>query len=164
MIVNGHKMWVTGAGVCDMMLVLATIGKNEKGHNRNIWLAVNQEESPFVQRKIYTLGLKQGHLGEAIFDNCRVPKRNIIGQEGTGGRVLKATWADAAGGLTDLARLNGMLSDIQGRIQHRSLPRVSPLAVPLLLEVGRESVPGRADDDLLGEAAALIHEATDPTA
>lgn len=78
--------------------------------------------------------------------------------------LLKATWADAAGGLTDLARLNGMLSDIQGRIQHRSLPRVSPLAVPLLLEVGRESVPGRADDDLLGEAAALIHEATDPTA
>lgn len=92
MVVNGHKMWVTGAGVCDMMLVLATVGKNASGHNRNIWLAVNQEESPFVQRKIQTLGLKQGHLGEAIFDNCRVPKRNVIGDEGTGGRVLKQTW------------------------------------------------------------------------
>jgi ATP-dependent Lhr-like helicase len=32
--------------------------------------------------------------------------------------------------------------------------------VPLLLEVGRESVPGQADDDLLGEAAALIEDAT----
>jgi len=92
MVVNGHKMWVTGAGVCDMMLVLATIGRDDKGHNRNIWLAVNQAESPFVQRKIHTLGLKQGHLGEAIFDNCRVPKKNIIGDEGTGGRVLKQTW------------------------------------------------------------------------
>ena len=47
-----------------------------------------------------------------------------------------------------------------GRIRHRKLPRVSPLAVPVLLEIGRESVYGAALDDLLGENADdLIAEA-----
>jgi len=75
--------------------------------------------------------------------------------------LLRATWADAAGGLTDIGRLSGMLRRIKGRILHRRLDRVSPLAVPVLLEIGREQVYGTAFDDLLDEAAEdLIAEAT----
>ena len=77
--------------------------------------------------------------------------------------LLRATRADAAGGLTDIARLSGMLRRIEGRITHRNLDRVSPLAVPILLEVGRESVNGEALDDLFEDAAEdLIAEATQP--
>ncbi|HLW28064.1 MAG TPA: DNA ligase-associated DEXH box helicase, partial [Kiloniellales bacterium] len=69
--------------------------------------------------------------------------------------------ADAAGGLTDIGRLGAMLGRIQGRILHRDLDRVSPLAVPVLLEIGREQVQGTAIDELLDEAANdLIAEAT----
>ncbi|KAG5716503.1 hypothetical protein E4T56_gene8736, partial [Termitomyces sp. T112] len=46
-----------------------------------------------------------------------------------------------------------MLARIQGRITHRELDRVSPLAVPVMLEIGRESVYGEAADELLAEAA-----------
>jgi ATP-dependent Lhr-like helicase len=54
-----------------------------------------------------------------------------------------------------------MLARVQGRITHRDLPRVSPLAVPVLLEIGKEQVYGAALDDLLDESAqALIEEAT----
>ena len=75
--------------------------------------------------------------------------------------LLRATWADAAGGLTDIGRLGALLSRIRGRIVHHPLSRVSPLAVPVLLEVGRESVDGDAIDFLLDEAAkALIADAT----
>ena len=42
----------------------------------------------------------------------------------------------------------------QGRIVHRALDRVSPLAVPVLIEIGKESVAGGADEALLAEAAA----------
>jgi ATP-dependent helicase Lhr and Lhr-like helicase len=43
---------------------------------------------------------------------------------------------------------------------HRALDRISPLAVPVLVEIGKESVAGEADDTLLAEAAAeLIAEA-----
>ena len=54
--------------------------------------------------------------------------------------LLRATRADAAGGLTDLARIAAMLARVKGRIVHMVLSRVSPLAVPVLLEIGRESV------------------------
>ncbi|MGV6875654.1 acyl-CoA dehydrogenase family protein [Pseudochelatococcus sp. B33] len=91
-IVNGHKMWVSGAFNCDIMLTAASIGKNEKGHNRLLWFVVDQEVSPFYTSKTPTLGLKQGALGEAIFENCRVPGRNVIGAEGTASRVLQTTW------------------------------------------------------------------------
>jgi ATP-dependent Lhr-like helicase len=74
--------------------------------------------------------------------------------------LMRATWADAAGGLTDLGRISGMLERIQGRVRHMALSRVSPLAVPVLLEIGRESVrSGVTDDDLLAEAETLVAEA-----
>jgi ATP-dependent Lhr-like helicase len=74
--------------------------------------------------------------------------------------LLRATWADAAGGLTDLGRLSGMLQRVRGKIHHVVLDRVSPLAVPVILEVGRERIVGAAQEDLLAEAEALVSEAT----
>jgi ATP-dependent Lhr-like helicase len=76
--------------------------------------------------------------------------------------LLRATRADAATGLTDVRRLGDMLARVKGRITHRHLDRVSPLAVPVLLEVGKEQVYGGMTlDSLLDEAAEeLIQEAT----
>ncbi len=75
--------------------------------------------------------------------------------------LLRATRADAARGLTDVERLGELLVRVQGKILHRRLDRVSPLAVPILLEIGREQVYGSALEDLLSEgAASLIEEAT----
>ena len=75
--------------------------------------------------------------------------------------LLRAARADAATGLLDLRRLGDMLQRIHGRIVHRELDRVSPLAVPVMLEIGRESVYGEASDELLAEAAdELVREAT----
>ena len=74
--------------------------------------------------------------------------------------LLRATWADAAGGLTDLSRVAAMLARVRGKVHHVVLDRVSPLAVPVILEVGREHVVGEAQEDLLAEAEALVSEAT----
>ena len=74
--------------------------------------------------------------------------------------LLRATRADAAGGLTDLGRIADMLARIDGRVTHMVLSRVSPLAVPVLLDIGRESVRNESGDDaLLEDAEALIAEA-----
>jgi ATP-dependent Lhr-like helicase len=74
--------------------------------------------------------------------------------------LLRATRAEAAAGLTDIARIGALLARAKGRIRHMRLERVSPLAVPALVEEGREWVPGGARDALLAEAAALVAEAT----
>ncbi|WP_426957106.1 ligase-associated DNA damage response DEXH box helicase [Muricoccus radiodurans] len=75
--------------------------------------------------------------------------------------LLRATRAEAATGLTDVGRIATLLARIQGAIRVRRLDRVSPLAVPALIEEGREWVAGGAEDALLAEAAALVEEATD---
>ncbi|MBP1851368.1 ATP-dependent Lhr-like helicase [Rhizobium halophytocola] len=74
--------------------------------------------------------------------------------------LLKATRQDAARGLLDIARLADMLARIKGHITHMRLEHVSPLAVPVMLEIGRETVVGEAHEDVLAEAAEdLIAEA-----
>jgi len=75
--------------------------------------------------------------------------------------LLQATRADAATGLLDIRRLAEMLSRVRGRIVHKDLDRISPLAVPIMLEIGRESVAGDASEELLAETADdLMNEAT----
>src|SRR5437868_9146315 len=74
--------------------------------------------------------------------------------------LLRAARTDAATGLLDIRRLSDMLSRVRGRIIHKSLTRISPLAVPVMLEIGRESVPGESRDAMLAEAAdTLVREA-----
>jgi ATP-dependent helicase Lhr and Lhr-like helicase len=74
--------------------------------------------------------------------------------------LLRAARADAATGLLDIRRLGEALSRIRGRIIHKDLDHVSPLAVPVMLEIGRETVYGEASEELLREAAdELVKEA-----
>ncbi|MGU3383468.1 ligase-associated DNA damage response DEXH box helicase [Methylobacterium sp. D53M] len=74
--------------------------------------------------------------------------------------LLRAARQDAATGLLDVRRLGMMLERIQGRIIHRSLDRVSPLSVSVMLEIGRERVYGEGADEILAEAEAeLLQEA-----
>lgn len=76
--------------------------------------------------------------------------------------LLRATRQDAAWQLADLKRLGDLLRRAKGRIEYRRLDRISPLAVPVLLEIGKERVlDGTAEDELLDIAAQeLIDEAT----
>lgn len=75
--------------------------------------------------------------------------------------LMRATRQEAASGLTDVARISLLLARArQGGIRHRILERASPLAVPALIEEGREWVAGGAEDALLAEAEALVEEAT----
>jgi ATP-dependent Lhr-like helicase len=85
---------------------------------------------------------------------------DVLRQHEPGHVLLKAAFADAATGLINLGRLGQFLKRIGGRIRHSEVSHVSPLAVPVMLEIGRESVPGDVGDVLLRETAEeLIAEA-----
>lgn len=75
--------------------------------------------------------------------------------------LLKAAWNDAAAGFLDIQRLQKLLNRIQGRLVHQALPRVSPLAVPVMMEMGRETIVGEAQEAILEE---LEHELLDEMA
>ncbi|MBO9518001.1 MAG: ligase-associated DNA damage response DEXH box helicase [Porphyrobacter sp.] len=70
--------------------------------------------------------------------------------------LIEAAWADARARMTDIGRLGDLLDTAAERLVHVELERVSPLAVPVMVMIGRESVPqGAVDDELLLEAEAL---------
>ena len=74
--------------------------------------------------------------------------------------LLRATYADAGTNLLDIARLGDMLARVKKRVVTRRLERVSPLAVPALLEISREMVAGEVDEAILRENEdALIRDA-----
>ncbi len=77
--------------------------------------------------------------------------------------LIEAAWADARARLTDLGRLADLLDRAASDLVHVELDRVSPLAVPVLVMIGRESLPlGSADEDLLVEAEGLAAMAMRP--
>jgi ATP-dependent Lhr-like helicase len=74
--------------------------------------------------------------------------------------LLQAAWADARAKLTDIDRLGDLLDRSVGQLDHVRLERVSPLAVPVMVMIGREAVPqGAADEELLLEAESLAEAA-----
>ncbi|WP_267347875.1 ligase-associated DNA damage response DEXH box helicase [Sphingomonas sp. GM_Shp_2] len=74
--------------------------------------------------------------------------------------LLQAAWDDARARMTDVGRLAHLLDRAAGTMLHVNLERVSPLAVPVLVLIGREKVSTTVGDDaLLIEAEALAAEA-----
>ncbi|MEM9015060.1 MAG: ligase-associated DNA damage response DEXH box helicase [Pseudomonadota bacterium] len=123
-------------------------------------------------------------LMKRTFRNCAVIagliERKHPGQEKTGRQIafssdliydvlrehepdhllMRAAWDDAAGGFLDLARLQALLTRVAGKIAVSALKRVSPLAVPVMLEIGREIVARDASEAVLQSASeAIIEEA-----
>ena len=128
--------------------------------------------------------LADSNLYKRTFRNCAIVagliQRRFPGKEKTGRQVtfssdliydvlrehepdhvlLRATYQDAGTGLLDIARLGDMLARVKKRIVTRRLERVSPLAVPALLEIDRQMVAGEADEAILRENEdALIRDA-----
>ena len=135
------------------------------GDDLEAWLA----ESALMQRTFRTCAVIAG-LIERRFPGKEKSRREVtistdlvydVLRRHQGDHILlRAARADAATGLLDIRRLGDMLSRIKGRIIHKALDHVSPLAVPVMLEIGREQVSGEASEDVLAEAEAeLVKEA-----
>jgi ATP-dependent Lhr-like helicase len=140
-------------------------GEDMLGDDLEAWLA----ETPLMKRSFRQCAVIAG-LIERRFPGQEKTRRqvtvstdlvyDVLRRHQPDHILLRAAWADAATGLLDIRRLGEMLSRVRGRIVHKALTRVSPLAVPVMLEIGRENVYGEASDALLAEAADdLVAEA-----
>lgn len=70
--------------------------------------------------------------------------------------LLQAAWVDASTGLLDIERLGAMLKRVKNHLRHKALDRISPLAVPVMLQIGKEPVFGSADEMILAEVAGNV--------
>ena len=90
--ITGRKMWISNVSICDVMLLTCALGTDERGLARMVRFIVDRAETPFEAHEIPTLGVRQGHLGEAVFENLAVPAANQLGHEGDAARSLTLTW------------------------------------------------------------------------
>jgi ATP-dependent Lhr-like helicase len=170
-VANEYALAVWGLGdigyaVSRKQLSLATLfAEDMLGDDLEAWLA----ETPLMKRSFRQCAVIAG-LIERRFPGKEKSRRqvtistdlvyDVLRKHQPDHILLRAAWADAATGLLDIRRLGEMLARVKGRIVHKRLEQVSPLAVPVLLEIGRESVYGEASDVLLAEAADnLVQEA-----
>ena len=128
------------------------------------WMAA----SPFLRRAFREVAIIGGLIERALPGQYKTGKQmsvssdliyDVLRRHEPGHLLLTAAWTDARSKLTDIERLGALLDLAQRNLVLMALPRVSPLAVPVLLEVGRERVAGAADTALLLEANALAAEA-----
>jgi alkylation response protein AidB-like acyl-CoA dehydrogenase len=91
-VVDGRKMWITNGHISDVAVVICSAGKDSRGHNILQRVIIEREHTPYETRKIDCIGLRQGHMAEIFFDNCRVPKQNALNEGGDLARLLGVTW------------------------------------------------------------------------
>ena len=92
LVLNGRKMWITNVSLCDTMIVMCLDARGGRSDGRIVKVIVDRAQSPFEAREIDAIGLQQGLLGEAVFDNCRVPAANLVESAQGGTQVLKTSW------------------------------------------------------------------------
>ncbi|WP_413300433.1 acyl-CoA dehydrogenase family protein [Bacillus sp. 1P10SD] len=86
-ILNGSKTWISLCDVADYFLVFAYTDKSKKHHGISAFI-VEREWEGFSSKAIKgKLGIRAGNTGELFFDNVKIPKENLVGEEGEGFKI-----------------------------------------------------------------------------
>jgi citronellyl-CoA dehydrogenase len=82
-VINGSKMWITNAMQADWCCLLANTSEGKVHENKSL-IIVPMDAKGITKQKIKKIGMNSSDTAQIFFDNVRVPKRNLIGIEGTG--------------------------------------------------------------------------------
>ena len=90
-VLNGTKVFITNAGYADIYVVIAMTDKS-KG-NKGISAFIVEKGTPgfSVGKKERKMGIRGSATCDLIFENCRIPKENILGKEGQGFKIAMQT-------------------------------------------------------------------------
>ncbi len=80
-VLNGTKTWITNGGIADLAVVFASTDRSKGARGISCFL-VDKEESPFTTSELPKMGCRSCPTSELNFDDCRVPKGNLIGATG----------------------------------------------------------------------------------
>jgi ATP-dependent Lhr-like helicase len=164
-VANDYALAVWSLGDTSRLAMESLFDQDMLGDDLEEWLA----ESALMKRTFRTCAMISGLIERRLPGKEKSRRQvtmstdliyDVLRRHEPDHVLLRAARADAATGLLDIERLSSMLSRIRGRIIHKALDRISPLAVPIMLEIGREPVYGADTDAALAEAAQnLVAEA-----
>ena len=108
-VINGSKMWITNGMKADWCCLLANTSEGPAHKNKSL-IVVPMDAPGITKQKIHKIGMNSSDTAQIFFDNVRVPRRNLIGQEGIGFTLQMLQFQEerlwgAAGSLRSLDRL-----------------------------------------------------------
>lgn len=83
-ILNGTKMWISNGSIADYAIVVCRDKAAQGGRGGIFELFVDKSESPFQTKEIHKMGLKAFPTSEVVFEDCKVPKENVLFPVGVG--------------------------------------------------------------------------------
>ncbi|MGE7603839.1 acyl-CoA dehydrogenase [Peribacillus sp. NPDC097675] len=90
-IINGSKIFITNGGIADTYVVFALTDPESKQKGTSAFIVEKDFPGFSVGKKEKKLGIRSSPTTEIIFDECRVPKENLLGNEGEGFKIAMMT-------------------------------------------------------------------------
>ncbi len=90
-VLNGSKVWITNGGVADIYVVFAKTDPDAGHRGISAFIVEKGTEGFSFGKKEEKLGIRSSPTTELIFENCRIPKENLLGEEGEGFKIAMTT-------------------------------------------------------------------------
>ena len=112
-ILSGRKLWISNALEAGLFIVFATVDRAAGYHGITAFLVERNTPGLTIGKKEDKLGIRASSTCEVVFDDCRVPARNIVGDIGNGYKVAIETLNEGRIGIG--AQMIGLA---QGALDH----------------------------------------------
>lgn len=90
-VINGNKVWITNGGVADIYIVFAKTDTDANHKGISAFIVEKGTEGFSFGKKEKKLGIRSSPTTELIFENCRIPAANLLGNEGEGFKIAMTT-------------------------------------------------------------------------
>lgn len=90
-VLNGAKIFITNGGIADYYIVFAVTDRDASSRNTTAFIVEKETQGFSIGKKESKLGIRSSPTTEIIFEDCRIPERNRLGQEGEGFKIAMMT-------------------------------------------------------------------------
>jgi len=98
-VLNGTKQWITNGGEAEIYTIIAMTDKTKGARGASAFVVEKGTKGFHFGKKEKKMGIRASVTCELIFDNCSIPKENLIGREGMGFIVAMKTLDQARVGV-----------------------------------------------------------------
>jgi butyryl-CoA dehydrogenase len=90
-VINGSKIFITNGGIADTYIVFALTDSSSRQRGTSAFIVEKDFEGFSVGKKEKKLGIRSSPTTEIVFEECKVPKENLLGKEGEGFKIAMMT-------------------------------------------------------------------------